>query len=209
MPAEAVAEMNRDFPAYLEEMDPRGVRLYGRELDEHDRAVTVRVRDGETLVTDGPFAETKEFVGGFDLLGIEEYIGSIDGVSGGDRQRAIDLAASHPFARYYAVEAPVLRHGHPRQAATRSAVVTTPDVQQAVDAAFREAPQSETDEETMRELFDETEEIDNDRLRLIFTCCHPALEREGRVATLRTLAGLTMAEIAKAFWSPRRRARWR
>jgi hypothetical protein len=32
---------------------------------------------------------------------------------------------------------------------------------------------------------------------------------EGRVATLRTLAGLTMAEIAKAFWSPRRRARWR
>src|SRR5262249_17735448 len=50
------------------------------------------------------------------------------------------------------------------------------------------------------ELFDDTEEIEDDRLRLIFTCCHPALPLEGRVAlTLRSLAGLTTAEIAKAF----------
>jgi RNA polymerase sigma-70 factor (ECF subfamily) len=42
--------------------------------------------------------------------------------------------------------------------------------------------------------------ITDDRLRLIFTCCHPALPLEGRVAlTLRTLAGLTTAEIARAF----------
>ena len=67
----------------------------------------------------------------------------------------------------------------------------------------REAPQSETDEEAMVELFDETGEIDDDRLRLIFTCCHPALPLEGRVAlTLRTLAGLTTVEIAKAFLVP-------
>jgi RNA polymerase sigma-70 factor (ECF subfamily) len=53
---------------------------------------------------------------------------------------------------------------------------------------------------------DEVEEIvkasgiEDDRLRLIFTCCHPALALEGRVAlTLRALAGLTTAEIAKAF----------
>jgi RNA polymerase sigma-70 factor (ECF subfamily) len=72
-----------------------------------------------------------------------------------------------------------------------------------LEQAGREAPQSETDEEAMRELFDETEEIDDDRLRLIFTCCHPALPLEGRVAlTLRTLAGLTTAEIAKAFLVP-------
>ncbi|MDE3064290.1 MAG: sigma-70 family RNA polymerase sigma factor [Acidobacteriota bacterium] len=44
------------------------------------------------------------------------------------------------------------------------------------------------------------EEIADDRLRLIFTCCHPALPVEARVAlTLRTLAGLTTAEIARAF----------
>src|SRR5580658_11100743 len=42
--------------------------------------------------------------------------------------------------------------------------------------------------------------ITDDRLRLIFTCCHPALPLEARVAlTLRTLAGLTTAEIARAF----------
>jgi RNA polymerase sigma-70 factor, ECF subfamily len=46
----------------------------------------------------------------------------------------------------------------------------------------------------------EVEEIPDDRLRLIFTCCHPALPFEARIAlTLRTLCGLTTAEIAKAF----------
>jgi RNA polymerase sigma-70 factor, ECF subfamily len=50
--------------------------------------------------------------------------------------------------------------------------------------------------------FDESG-IEDDRLRLIFTCCHPALPLEGRVAlTLRTLAGLTTAEIARAFLVP-------
>src|SRR5438874_7998316 len=45
--------------------------------------------------------------------------------------------------------------------------------------------------------------IDDDRLRLLFTCCHPALSTEAQVAlTLRTLAGLTTAEIASAFLVP-------
>jgi len=45
----------------------------------------------------------------------------------------------------------------------------------------------------------DTEDIPDDRLRLIFTCCHPALRFDGRVAlTLRTLCGLTTAEIARA-----------
>jgi RNA polymerase sigma-70 factor (ECF subfamily) len=45
--------------------------------------------------------------------------------------------------------------------------------------------------------------VHDDRLRLIFTCCHPALPLEARVAlTLRTLAGLTTAEIARAFLVP-------
>ena len=46
----------------------------------------------------------------------------------------------------------------------------------------------------------EDEEIEDDRLRLIFTCCHPALPPEGRVAlTLREICGLTTEEIARAF----------
>jgi RNA polymerase sigma-70 factor (ECF subfamily) len=49
----------------------------------------------------------------------------------------------------------------------------------------------------------ENDVIKDDRLRLIFTCCHPALPLEGRVAlTLRSLGGLTTAEIARAFLVP-------
>jgi RNA polymerase sigma-70 factor (ECF subfamily) len=45
--------------------------------------------------------------------------------------------------------------------------------------------------------------VDDDRLRLMFTCCHPALSTDAQVAlTLRTLAGLTTAEIARAFLTP-------
>jgi RNA polymerase sigma-70 factor (ECF subfamily) len=58
----------------------------------------------------------------------------------------------------------------------------------------------EEEDEAMRELLEEPEGIEDDRLRLIFTCCHPALALEARVAlTLRALAGLTTAEIAHAF----------
>ena len=47
---------------------------------------------------------------------------------------------------------------------------------------------------------EESEEIEDDRLRLIFTCCHPALPPEGQVAlTLREICGLTTEEIARAF----------
>jgi RNA polymerase sigma-70 factor (ECF subfamily) len=50
---------------------------------------------------------------------------------------------------------------------------------------------------------DDESGVEDDRLRLIFTCCHPALPLEARVAlTLRTLAGLTTAEIARAFLVP-------
>src|SRR5262245_40072382 len=50
---------------------------------------------------------------------------------------------------------------------------------------------------------DTDREIPDDRLRLIFTCCHPALSQEAQVAlTLRTLGGLTTAEIARAFLVP-------
>jgi len=60
--------------------------------------------------------------------------------------------------------------------------------------------QDDEEDRSMRELLEEPDEIEDDRLRLIFTCCHPALALEARVAlTLRTLAGLTTAEIAHAF----------
>lgn len=53
------------------------------------------------------------------------------------------------------------------------------------------------------ESFDDESRVNDDRLRLIFTCCHPALANEARVAlTLRTICGLTTEEIARAFLVP-------
>jgi hypothetical protein len=89
---EALAVMQRDLPAWIEEMDGRGVRLLGRELDLPQTAVTVRVRGGEPLVTDGPFAETKEFVAGFDIF----ECANLD--------EAIEAAASSPVFRYHPME---------------------------------------------------------------------------------------------------------
>jgi RNA polymerase sigma-70 factor (ECF subfamily) len=55
----------------------------------------------------------------------------------------------------------------------------------------------------MDQLTDDGADIGDDRLRLMFTCCHPALALDARVTlTLRTLAGLTTAEIARAFLVP-------
>ncbi len=73
------------------------------------------------------------------------------------------------------------------------------------DARLREASAlcgDRTEDEDEEELGDDSG-IEDDRLRLIFTCCHPALALEGRVAlTLRALAGLTTTEIANAFLVP-------
>ena len=75
------------------------------------------------------------------------------------------------------------------------------------DARLREAAaliddRSEDHDEEDEELGDDSG-IEDDRLRLIFTCCHPAIPLEGRVAlTLRALAGLTTTEIANAFLVP-------
>jgi hypothetical protein len=89
---EALAVMQRELPAWIEEMDGRGVRLLGRELDLPQTAVTVRVRGGETLVTDGPFAETKEFVAGLDIF----ECANLD--------EAIEAAAKSPVSRYHPME---------------------------------------------------------------------------------------------------------
>jgi hypothetical protein len=89
---EHLAVMQRELPAWIEEMNGRGVRLFGRELDLPETAATVRVRDDETLVTDGPFAETKEFVAGFDLLDCA------------GRDEAIEVAAKSPVSWFHTLE---------------------------------------------------------------------------------------------------------
>jgi len=72
---------------WVAEMDGRGVRLYGSELEPPGSARTVRVRDSRAIVTDGPFAETKEQIAGFDVLECA------------DLDEAIEVAGRHPMAR--------------------------------------------------------------------------------------------------------------
>ena len=78
--------------AWRQDLEARGLQVLGNALEGPETATTVRVRDGETLLTDGPFIETKEFIAGIDV------------VSCADRQQAIQLAAAHPIARYHTIE---------------------------------------------------------------------------------------------------------
>jgi hypothetical protein len=89
---EEMAVMQRECPGWVEEMDGRGVRLLGRELEPPQATATVRVRGGEALVSDGPFAETKEFVAGFDVLECA------------DLDEAIEVAAKHPSSWFEMIE---------------------------------------------------------------------------------------------------------
>ncbi|MFI5718560.1 YciI family protein [Nocardia sp. NPDC051750] len=78
--------------AWTADVERRGAALGGARLRPVADATTVRVRDGETLVSDGPFAETKDFVGGIDIIDCA------------DLDEAIEIAAGHPYARWGCVE---------------------------------------------------------------------------------------------------------
>jgi hypothetical protein len=81
-----------EYRAFTGEIRESGNFLNGAPLHPTSTATSVRVRDGETLVTDGPFAETKEQLGGFYL------------VEAADADEAIALAARIPSARYGTIE---------------------------------------------------------------------------------------------------------
>jgi hypothetical protein len=85
------AEME-GYNAFTEEVQRRGVMLGGDALEPTSTATTVRVQDGRTTATDGPFAETKEALGGFYL------------VDARDLDEAIELAAMIPAAKHGAIE---------------------------------------------------------------------------------------------------------
>jgi hypothetical protein len=80
------------YRAFGEEARAANTLVDGAELQPASTATTVRVRDGETVVTDGPFAETKEQLGGYYVLDCD----SIDD--------AVALAAKIPGAQYGTIE---------------------------------------------------------------------------------------------------------
>ena len=86
------AEQMPKWVALFEELGKADPNVSGKELDERGTAKVVRVRDGERIVTDGPFAETKEIVGGVFFADLP------------DLDEAIRLAALIPTARNGSIE---------------------------------------------------------------------------------------------------------
>ena len=90
-PEEAQAGM-AEYMAFGEEMGKRGVLTGGERLRQTTDATSVQVRDGEVLTSDGPFAETKEQIGGFYLVDCK------------DLDEAIEVASKIPGARDGTIE---------------------------------------------------------------------------------------------------------
>jgi len=95
--------MAAEFEAYARftnEVRDRGIYEAGEALRPTSTATTVRVRDGQTVTTDGPFAETKEALGGFYM------------VDATDLDDAIQLAAKIPGAKHGSIEIrPIFEYG--------------------------------------------------------------------------------------------------
>jgi len=85
-------EMLRDFQTSTRAMAEAGVLLDSSPLQPPESATTVRVRNGETELSDGPFAEIKEMLGGYYILDCD------------DLDSAVRWAASIPSAKYGSVE---------------------------------------------------------------------------------------------------------
>ncbi len=85
-------QLIQEYGAFTEEVKAAGAFIGGEPLEPVATATTVRVRDGESLVTDGPFAETKEVLGGYYLLECENL------------DQALEYAAKIPSAKYGSIE---------------------------------------------------------------------------------------------------------
>ena len=89
---EQMGAMLKEYGVFTESIRQNGNFLGGERLQAASTATTVRVREGKTLSSDGPFAETKEHLGGFYLIEAK------------DLDEATAIAARIPSARYGCVE---------------------------------------------------------------------------------------------------------
>lgn len=109
-PPEVMQAEMEAYGAFTEDIRARGLMQAGEALEPTTTATTVRVQDGRTVTTDGPYAETKEALGGFYL------------VDARDLDEAIELAARIPAARHGAIEVrPIWEQAGERQPATAAA----------------------------------------------------------------------------------------
>jgi len=85
-PADETGEGTLDIETWVNSYDAAGKRVIGERLRPLEDSTTVRRRGGKVLVTDGPFAESREWIVGFDILDCS------------DLDEAIEIAAQHPSA---------------------------------------------------------------------------------------------------------------
>ena len=85
------SDKEEGFP-WLNDLQARGIWITGDQLAPPRRARTVRVREGKPIVTDGPFTDPKEGVGGFDIIECRTL------------EEAVEIAAGHPIAEMGAIE---------------------------------------------------------------------------------------------------------
>jgi hypothetical protein len=110
-PAEALAKELDAYNAFTQHVTERGAMRAGEALQPIASATTVRVRNGQTIATDGPFAETKEVLGGFYL------------VEAADLDEAIGYAAMIPGAAHGSIEVrPIVDYGDPAMQGAAQAV---------------------------------------------------------------------------------------
>ena len=124
--------------AWVHEMLARGVLLDGARLHPVSDATTVRARGGSPVVTDGPFAETKEQVAGYDVIDCP------------DLDAAVAVAAAHPTTHVGSIEVRAFAEGMPDPVVPepvpdgklRYLMLVCADMRRAMAAASRTPPTS-------------------------------------------------------------------
>jgi len=92
MTPEEYQQVHSAYGSFTQRIIESGEHIAGDALQGIDTATTIRVRNGRPVSTDGPFAETKEVVGGFDILEC------------GSLEEAVEIAAGHPVAQMGTIE---------------------------------------------------------------------------------------------------------
>eukprot|EP01035_Chromulina_nebulosa_P038127 gene38127-51491_t len=224
--------------AYADAVRQAGISLGGHGLFPPMTGTTLRVRGDKRQVQDGPFADTKEQLGGFYILDcanlddavryaamiphaangcveMAELTGAIDRIARRDGGRLLSslvgsirdfqLAEDSLQDAFESALTHWSRNGLP---ASPNAWLMQTAKRKAIDRLRRSANfRSKTAEilhlievENDSPMDDDPDPIADERLKLIFTCCHPALDRKTCVAlTLRSVCGLKTEEIADAF----------
>jgi|SRR5215218_5598420 len=202
MTDEEMAKSHEQLGVLEQDMKSAGAWVVSGRLHEPDTVTVVRRSGGDVVTTDGPFVESKEHLGGFYIIRAE---------SGRSLAALIRVVGDLEVAEDAVQEAfTVALRRWPRDGVPPNpgGWITTTARNHAIDRLRRESrgrrllgdvavlARGRGDPGMLREV----EPVEDDRLCLIFTCCHPALSTEAQVAlTLRLLGGLSTGQVASSF----------